>query len=440
MQRFLLNDLILWKNSKRRKPLLLQGARQVGKTFLLKNFGNNEYENLFYVNFEETEDVKRIFENTLDPDNIIEQLTALTAKKIDVKNCLLFFDEIQLCPRAITSLKYFFEKKPHIHLVAAGSLLGVSLGKDISFPVGKVNFKTLYPLSFQEFLMAVDESALIDVLTGLKQIKPIPDVIHKRLLELYQKYLFIGGMPEVVEYYRENRDFVGVREIQDEILESYQRDFSKYANVQESIKIIELWRTIPGLLSKENKKFTFSAIKKGSRLAQYRAAIEWLRGAGLIHLAYNCKKAALPLGGYSENNKFKIYLSDTGLLGAMLNIHSKVIIKVDKIFSEYNGAFIENFTAIELVSFGLKSLHYWTSKSDAEVDFLLDFENIILPLEVKSGLNRNIKSLRSYADKYSPKYIFRVSPRNFTNDKDFVNIPIYAVGFFFKYLDIILND
>lgn len=435
MQRLLINDLISWKKNKKRKPLLLQGARQVGKTFLLKKFGHDEYDNLFYVNFEETQDIKQIFENRLDPDHIIEQLTAFTAKKIDVKNSLLFFDEIQLCPKAITSLKYFYEKRPHIHIAAAGSLLGVSLGKESSFPVGKVNFKTLYPLNFHEFLMALDESALLDILTGLKEIKPISDILHKRLLSLYQKYLFIGGMPEVVEYYMENRDFAGVREIQNEILEAYQRDFSKYATVQESIKIIELWRTVPGILSKENKKFTFSAIKKGSRLAKYRVAIEWLQGAGLIHLAYNCKKAALPLIGYSENNKFKIYLADTGLLGAMLNIHSKVLIKVDQIFSEYNGAFVENFTANELVSSGLKSLHYWTSKSDAEVDFLLDFENIILPLEVKSGLNRNIKSLRSYADKYSPKYIFRISPRNFTHDGDFINIPVYAVCFFFKYLD-----
>lgn len=358
----------------------------------------------------------------------------------DLKNSLLFFDEIQLCPKAITSLKYFHEKRPHIHIAAASSLLGVSLGKESSFPVGKVNFKTLYPLNFQEFLMALSESALLDILTGLKEIKPISDIIHKRLLSLYQKYLFIGGMPEVVEYYRENRDYAGVREIQNEILEAYQRDFSKYATVQESIKIIELWRTVPGILSKENKKFTFSAIKKGSRLAEYRAAIEWLQGAGLIHLAYNCKKAALPLSGYSENNKFKIYLADTGLFGAMLNIHSKVLIENDKIFSEYNGAFVENFTANELVSSGMKSLYYWTSKSDAEVDFLLDFENIILPLEVKSGLNRNIKSLRSYADKYSPKFIFRTSPRNFTNDGDFVNIPVYSICFFYDYLELIRID
>lgn len=440
MQRLLINDLISWKKNKKRKPLLLQGARQVGKTFLLKKFGHDEYDNLFYVNFEETHDIKQIFENRLDPDHIIEQLTAFTAKKIDLKNSLLFFDEIQLCPKAITSLKYFHEKRPHIHIAAASSLLGVSLGKESSFPVGKVNFKTLYPLNFQEFLMALGESALLDILTGLKEIKPISDIIHKRLLSLYQKYLFIGGMPEVVEYYRENRDYAGVREIQNEILEAYQRDFSKYATVQESIKIIELWRTVPGILSKENKKFTFSAIKKGSRLAEYRAAIEWLQGAGLIHLAYNCKKAALPLSGYSENNKFKIYLADTGLLGAMLNIHSKVLIENDKIFSEYNGAFVENYTANELVSSGMKSLYYWTSKSDAEVDFLLDFENIILPLEVKSGLNRNIKSLRSYADKYSPKFIFRTSPRNFTNDGDFVNIPVYGICFFYDYLELIRID
>lgn len=434
MQRNLITELILWKKSKRRKPLLLQGARQVGKTFLLKQFGKKEYKNLFYINFEETKEIKNIFENTLDPDIIIEQLTALTARKIDVKNSLLFFDEIQLCPNAIASLKYFYEKRPDIHIVAAGSLLGVSVGKDISFPVGKVNFKNLYPFNFQEFLIALEESALIETLTKMDKIKSIPDVIHKRLLELYQKYLFIGGMPEVVDYYRENRDFTGVREIQDEILESYKRDFSKYADVQDTIKITELWNTIPGILAKENKKFSFNEIKKGSRSAQYRGAIEWLKGAGLILLAQNCKKAALPLSGYTDEKKFKIYLLDTGLLGAMLNLHSKVLILADRIFSEYNGAFVENYTAAELTSINIKNLYYWTSNSDAEVDFLLDFENNILPLEVKSGLNKNIKSLRSYAGKYSPKYIFRVSPRNFTCDDDFVNIPIYASSLFFDYV------
>lgn len=438
MKRNLINELIQWKNSSRRKPLLLQGARQVGKTYLLKEFGNSQYENLFYFNFEENEEISNIFQKNLSPANILEQLSAFSAQKINTEKGLIFFDEIQLCPKAITSLKYFYEDRPDIHIVAAGSLLGVTLGKKISFPVGKVNFKTLYPLNFKEFLLATDESEILKTLNRLESINAIPEILHNKLIELYKKYLFIGGMPEVVNYYCLNRDFEGTREIQKEILESYKRDFSKYADSNETIKITEIWNGIPRVLSKENKKFSYSEIKKGSRASQYRSAIEWLKGAGLIYIVNNCTKAALPLNGYMKENKFKIFLFDTGLLGAMLNIHSRVLISQDKIFSEYQGAFIENYSATELKSNGFDQLFYWTSKSDAEVDFIIDFENNIIPIEVKSGMNRNIKSLRSFSDKYNPKYIFRISPRNFIINNDFVNIPLYAAGFllnFVKMLD-----
>jgi len=428
MKRDLYIQLKKWQNRPTRKPLLLQGVRQVGKTYLVNQFGKNEYSQFVSLNFEQEPDLKTLFQGSLSAKAIIENIELYIGKKIDSQNTLLFFDEIQEVEEAITSLKYFNEQAPEYHIIAAGSLLGVSVGKERSFPVGKVNFITLYPMSFSEYLRAFDEELINEKLQNLKKIEPLPELIHNNLIVQLKKYLFLGGMPEVLQSYKENKNIALAREIQNEILESYSRDFSKYTDKTQAIKTSEVWNSIPYQLAKENKKFKYSDVRKRARATTFNSTIEWLRKAGLIYLVNNISTPKLPLSGYANSNAFKIYLFDTGLLAAMLNISSNIIVKGAELFSEYNGAFIENYVANELTISGEKELFYWSSKSDAEVDFVIQSENDIYPLEVKSGLSRNLKSLRSYADKYKPKVIVRTSQRNFILSEDFINLPLYAIS------------
>ncbi len=428
MKRDLYIQLKNWQNKKKRKPLLLQGARQVGKTYLVNQFGKNEYSQFVSLNFEQEPDLKTLFQGSLSAKAIIENIELYIGKKIDSQNTLLFFDEIQEVEEAITSLKYFNEQAPEYHIIAAGSLLGVSVGKERSFPVGKVNFITLYPMSFSEYLRAFDEELINKKIQNLKKIEPLPELIHNNLIVHLKKYLFLGGMPEVLQSYRENKDIVLAREIQNEILESYMRDFSKYTDKTQAIKTSEVWNSIPYQLAKENKKFKYSDVRKRARSSTFNSTIEWLRKAGLIYLVNNISTPKLPLSGYADNNAFKIYLFDTGLLAAMLNLSSNIIVKGTELFSEYNGAFIENYVANQLTIGGEKELFYWSSKSDAEVDFIIQNDSDIIPIEVKSGLSRNIKSLRSYANKYKPKLIVRTSQRNFILSEDFINLPLYAIS------------
>ncbi len=427
MKRSVYDKLISWKNDNKRKPLLLQGARQVGKTYLINEFGHKEYTNFIYLNFEQNPELSSLFQNELKPEKIINNISLYLGQKITSDNTLIFFDEIQAAPKALTALKYFCEETPEYHIISAGSLLGVSVGKESSFPVGKVNFMKLYPMSFFEYLYAFGENLLADDLLSKTQLEPLTELIHEKLLSHLKLYLFLGGMPEVLQDYSDNKDINSVRKIQNEILEAYKRDFSKYTEKSQAIKTSELWNSIPYQLAKENKKFKFSDVRKKARAATFEQTIEWLNKAGLINVVHNISTPKLPLSGYTDNSKFKIYLLDSGLLAAMLNLSSDIIIKPTEIFSEYNGAFIENFVASELISSGFIDLFYWTSKSDAEVDFIFQDGNIIFPLEVKSGLNRNIKSLRSYENKYKPKLLFRCSPRNFSQHDNFINIPLYAV-------------
>ncbi|HIE45745.1 MAG TPA: ATP-binding protein [Flavobacteriaceae bacterium] len=433
MKRNLYTELLIWKKNKSHKPLLLQGARQVGKTYLIDVFGKKEYENYIYINFEQNIEIHSLFKSNLNPLKIIADLSLYFGKKIEAKDTLIFFDEIQILPEAITSLKYFYEQTPEFHIIAAGSLLGVSVGKESSFPVGKINFKTLYPLSFSEFLLANNESLLIESLTEKEQIESIPKAIHNKLNNYLKLFLFIGGMPEIVQDYINNKDISRVRELQNDILNAYQKDFSKYTNKNQAIKTSEVWNSIPFQLAKENKKFKYNAVRKNARASYYELTIEWLKNAGLIHLAHQINTPKLPLSGYTDNSKFKIYLLDTGLLGAMLNISSDNIVKPNTLYIEYNGLFIENFVATELFKIDEKALFYWTSKHDAEVDFILQIKNNIIPIEVKSGLSKNLKSIRSYESKYNPKLICRTSPRNFYIDNNFINLPLYSV-FTFKNL------
>lgn len=434
MKRLLYSHLKKWGKSANRKPLLLQGARQVGKTYLVEEFGKNEYEQFITLNFEEDPGLKTLFEENLNPGTILENIGIYFGRKITPENTLLFFDEIQVVPEVLTSLKYFSEKAQEYHIIAAGSLLGVSIGKPTSFPVGKVNFLTMHPMNFTEFLWATDEELLAEKLNNLSSIKPLPDIIHDKLLKLYKQYLYTGGMPEVLQNYVETKDIALVRQTQIEILEAYKRDFSKYAGKTQALKTAEVWQSIPFQLARENKKFKYGDVRKKARASTFESTIEWLKGAGLINMAYNVTTPKLPLKSYADYSKFKVYLLDTGLLGAMLDLPSRIIVYPDELFREYNGAFIENYVAQELAAQGISPLFYWTSKSDAEVDFLLQKENAVYPLEVKSGTSIKLKSLRSYADRYSPPLIFRASPRNFTRSGNFVNIPLYNAGNIRNYL------
>ncbi|MFC2089345.1 ATP-binding protein [Bacteroidota bacterium] len=427
MKRSAYKDLISWKENKDRKPLILQGARQVGKTYLVKEFGKQEYKNLYYLNFEEDPNISSLFESSLNPEIIINNINLYIGVKIIAKDTLLFFDEIQIAPRVLTCLKYFQEQAPDFHIIAAGSLLGISIGKDSSFPVGKVNFLSLYPMSFTEYLIAIGEELFVESLNSLEEPTPFPDAIHNKMLSHLKMYLFLGGMPEVVKAYTENMDITKVRNIQSDILNAYERDFSKYADKNQAIKTSEFWNSIPRQLARENKKFKYRDIKKTARSNMYDQTIEWLRKARLVNMVYNIESPKTPLSAYANYSKFKVYMHDIGLLAAKLNISSDQIVLPDALFREFNGAFIENFIAQELASAGNNKLFYWTSRSDAEVDYILEYNRKIFPLEVKSGTSRNTKSLQSYASKYNPDKIFRTSPRNLIQSGNFVNIPLYAI-------------
>ncbi|MBK8490237.1 MAG: ATP-binding protein [Saprospirales bacterium] len=425
MERRLYRNLLEWKKSARRKPLLLQGARQVGKTWLINDFGRREYQDYIYLNFEQNPGLRSLFTGELAPGRIIHNISLYLGRKIEAANTLICFDEIQTVPEAITSLKYFYEQAPEYHLIAAGSLLGVQVGKTGSFPVGKVNFMTLHPLSFAEYLEAVEENLLLDQLRNLPGIVPLPELIHEKLLSLLKMFLYTGGMPEVVQNYLDSRDIAEVRSIQEEILEAYRRDFSKYTDAFQTQKTSEVWQSIPFQLARENKKFKYSDVRSKARASTFEQTIEWLKNAGLIHLAFLLRTPKLPLAGYADYEKFKVYHVDTGLLGAMLGLSSDLIIQPNQLFAEYNGAFIENFVATELVKENEHELFYWTSQGNAEVDFIISHKNELYPVEVKSGTNRKTGSLRSYADKYHPRLLLRISPRNLIHDREFINVPLY---------------
>lgn len=427
MKRSAYKELINWKNNADRKPLVLQGARQVGKTYLVNEFSKQEYKHHYYLNFEQDPSLSTLFDFSLNPENLINNISLYIGEKIKSDDTLLFFDEIQIAPRVLTSLKYFQEQAPEFHVIAAGSLLGISIGKENSFPVGKVNFLTLFPMSFTEYLLEIGEELFIERLNSMDKLVPFPEAIHKKMLSHLKMYLFLGGMPEVIKDYVDNKDIKKVRSIQIEIINAYERDFSKYTERKQAIKTSEFWNSIPRQLARENKKFKYKDIKKGARTNMYEQTIEWLRKAGLVHIAYNVEAPKTPMSAYADFSKFKIYMHDVGLLAAMLNISSDQIVLPDSLFKEFNGAFIENFIAQELASARKEQLFYWTSRSDAEVDFILESNQNIFPLEVKSGTSRNTKSLQSYASKYNPNMVFRTSPRNLIQSDKFVNIPLYAI-------------
>ncbi|MBF8263777.1 MAG: hypothetical protein HW387_1442 [Parachlamydiales bacterium] len=430
MKRALYQHLLQWKKDPARQPLLVQGARQVGKTWLLKEFGSQEYKNCCYINFEEMPACKAFFEPDLKPHRILRDLGIHLGMKIDPLNTLIIFDEIQECPNALTSLKYFCEHASEYSIAAAGSLLGVKLSGARGFPVGKVHFCQLFPMSFFEFLDAIDKSMLRTMLEEIQTFKPIAEPHHQELLELLKLYFYVGGMPKPVLRYVQTKDLDVVRETQEDILKAYTHDFAKHAPPSLVMKISQIWDSIPVHLGKENKKFIFSAIKKSARARDYEEALQWLLDAELIYKVSLVSTPKLPLTGYGDREAFKIYLLDVGLLGAMCRLPARVIVDANQLFVEFKGSFTENYVAQAITTITGSSPFYWTSEKEAEVDFLLEFDGNIFPLEVKSGTSSKKKSLLVYQEKYHPPVISRSSLMNLKKDGQVCNYPLYFVSRF----------
>lgn len=428
MKRDIYQLLEKWKRSERRKPLILNGARQVGKTYSLKHFGQTYYEKIAYLNFEKDEKLGQYFESTLDPRQLIKILSVHTEIDITPNNTLIIFDEIQECPKALNSLKYFCEETNEYHVTAAGSLLGVKTANDKGFPVGKVNFLHMYPLTFLEFLSAIGQEKTRLFLEEYQTHNPLPNPIHEKLIQLLKMYFFVGGMPEAVAEYAKSEKLNIVREIQEEILNAYERDFSKHAPTHEIMKITTVWKQIHRQLAKENKKFIFSAIRKSARGRDYEEAIQWLFDAGLIYKSYLVESPKFPLSAYADNNIFKIFLSDVGLLGAQSNLSPQILIDGDLLFTEFKGALTENYVAQELIATKRQNPYYWSSQGTAEIDFLIEDDHEIFPLEVKAGPSQKKKSLIVYNQKYSPSKLFRSSIMNLKHDGNIYNYPLYLIS------------
>jgi len=426
MKRTIFNQLIAWQQSVTRKPLILLGARQVGKTFILKHFGATAYLNSIYINFEDNPSYRRLFEASLEPEAILRALSLELNIAISPKDTLIIFDEIQECPNALNSLKYFCEQANQYHIAAAGSLLGVKLKNTKGFPVGKVDFLDLYPMSFSEFLIALDQTRLVDFLHEIQTLDPIPSNLHDKFIEYFKTYLFIGGMPEAVAQFVQTGDIQTCRKIHQDIIRAYQLDFAKHAPADIVMKINQVWDSIPSQLAKENKKFIYSVLRTGARARDFETAIQWLLEAGLIAKVYNIETPKMPLEAYKNFEIFKIYLVDVGLLGAKTLLPANVIVHGNEVFEEFKGSYVENYVATTLARLQY-SLFYWTSAGTAEVDFILQNDGDIYPLEIKSGLSTKKKSLLVYADKYRPKLVVRSSPMNLKQDGAMLNIPLYLL-------------
>jgi predicted AAA+ superfamily ATPase len=433
MERDIYHRLIEWKQSELRKPLILRGARQVGKTYSLLAFAATEYADVVHINFDEEPSFIEFFALNLNPDRILKDLTIHFKKPLNPGTTLIILDEIQLCPNALNSLKYFCEKRNEYHIVAAGSLLGVKLAK--GFPVGKVNFLDMTPLTFFEFLNAMGESSLLGLLKELVAPHPILAPFHDKLINLLRYYFVIGGMPEAIATYLKTDSLIDVRRVQKEILDAYTLDFAKHAPKEELMKIMTVWEMLPSQLAKENKKFVFSAIRKSARGRDYENSIQWLVDAGLIIKSQLLKTPRLPLTAYKDHSAFKIYTLDVGLLSAMSKLDPSLVLEANTLFVEFKGALTENFVAQELRQQHFDSLYYWTSNGEAEVDFIVSAQQKIYPLEVKSGSDKQKKSLVVYGNKYSSyeyqaSALSRATLRNFAHDGKIVNYPLYAIALF----------
>ena len=427
MKRFITEKLIEWKNSKTRKPLILRGARQVGKTYILKEFGENNYDNVAYFNFDHDDGLAQLFLNTKDPKRIIEQLSLATGKKINPLTTLIIFDEIQECPNALNSLKYFCEEASDYHVVCAGSLLGIRLSKT-SFPVGKVEFLNLYPMTFSEFLIADGYSNLVEFMKGIEQIEKIPDIFTSQLVEKLKTYFIIGGMPEAVYSWVNDKDIEKVNTIQKNILISYENDFSKHVDASEANKISLIWNGIPSQLARKNKKFVYQVVKDGARAREYENALNWLNDADLITKCFLVKKCSFPLKAYQDLSAYKIYMNDIGLLRRMSDLDSSIILKGTKLLEEFKGSFTENYVANTLNYLFNEAPNYYTFDRN-EIDFVIQKNNKIIPIEVKSDKSTNNNSLTKYNAKNDNEISLRFSLNNLNKDGKIINIPLYFIEY-----------
>lgn len=426
MQRLAMNELIKWKDRKNRKPLVIEGARQVGKTWLMKEFGRVCFSDTVYINFDSDNRLKALFEQDSDVKRLITGLEIYTGKKIRSDDTLLIFDEIQEVPKALSSLKYFYENAPEYHIVCAGSLLGIALHSGTSFPVGKVDFLKLYPLSFSEFLAAADKERYSELLSGndYGMISSFGSVFSDAL----RHYYYTGGMPEAVMCYIETGDFSEVRNIQKRILDAYEQDFSKHAPADIVPKIRMIWNSIPSQLAKENKKFIYGLVREGARAKDYETAIMWLSDCGLVHKVSRVNSPGLPLKAYEDMKAFKLFILDTGLLGCMSGLSAKTLIDGNAAFSEFKGALTEQYVLQQLVSTGRLGLYYYTNdRGSCEIDFVADNGEKVIPVEVKAEVNLQAKSLKTYREKYSPEISVRTSMSDYRHDDWLLNIPLYMI-------------
>ena len=430
-----MKELIKWKENKGRKPLILRGARQVGKTYILKEFGKENYQNIAYFNFDNDEELKNIFLHTKDPKRIIEQLVLVSEERIEPDKTLIIFDEVQECPNALNSLKYFNEDANEYHIIAAGSLLGIRLSHT-SFPVGKVEFLDMYPMTFTEFLKADGSENLVQYMESIKGFENILEVFWSRLEEKLKTYFIIGGMPEAVNSWVLKKDITEVNKIQKNILEAYEEDFSKHTTATEANRISIIWNSIPSQLAKNNKKFLYQVAKEGARAREYEGAVNWLNDANLIYKIYNITKPSMPLIAYNDLSSFKIYLNDVGLLKSMTNLSSRVIIEGNRIFEEFKGALTENYVLQMLISSGIIKPNYFIFDNKYEIDYLIQYENEIIPIEVKSSENISSVSFKNYNEKYEPKIRVRFSMKNLQKDDNLINIPLFMVEYLKNFLDI----
>lgn len=427
MYRKISQKLLAWKESPFRKPLLLQGARQVGKTFSVLEFGRNNYENVAYFNFETNTQLNATFEENIEPGYLLPVLSHIAGTSIIKEKTLIIFDEVQLCERALTSLKYFCEQAPEYHIIALGSLLGVAVNrKTYSFPVGKVDMLTMYPMDMEEFLLALDESYMLEKIKACFTDKTaMPAALHQSALELYRQYLVVGGMPEAVMIFSKTKDYVFVRHIQDTILASYLNDMSKY-NTENEIKKTRLtYDNITVQLSKKNTRFQYKLIKSGARAAEFENAIEWLILSGIVDQVYKVEQIKKPLANYRDIDAFKIYLSDVGLLCAKKDIIANDILYMVDELNDFKGGMTENYVHNQL-KINDYTTYYWESDRGAEIDFIIQREGKLIPIEVKAADNTRAKSLKLYMDRFEPAYAIKLSTKNFAQEDNKLIIPLYA--------------
>lgn len=427
IKRDIIDKLMAWKNSPRRKPLVLQGTRQVGKSWTLKMFGRDFFDDIVYINFDTMPALKEDFKRTKEPLKLVRQMEIMTGKTIAPSTTLIILDEIQECNDALNSLKYFCEDAPEYAVVCAGSLLGVALNRSgASFPVGKVNFMTLYPVSFAEYLRAIDVQ-LYNAYQMIDNVMAVPEVIHQQLIDAYKVYLVLGGMPEAVSVYIDTKDWQEVKTIHDGILQSYSLDFAKHINNKDIPRVFQVWGNLQDQLAREDKKFRYGDVQKGGRAREYEGAIEWLCLAGLVHRVSAVETPRLPLSAYKKSNAFKLYLNDVGLLGRKFNLDISTVLTGDNLFTEFKGVMAENYVLQSLVRQFGNEQYYWTSGNKAEVEFVLQTDNMIVPIEVKADKNVTAKSLAYYRKQYSPNLSVRLSTLNMRKDDDLLNLPLYLV-------------